>query len=203
MFGHLKPKTKVSTVFDVGTVTMTWEKFARTALPGAEKIELMVPAAGSFTALVTAVDPDAPPILQWDREGRRNPVSWYVYAGGSMARRWNLSEMWTEVTTITKLPPAWDDSHTYANQGEGAVLILRGARDTAHVAGGGLFTECLRSEYHSIRRTLEAHVLRAPIAGRDEASACGYGLRKGGEMSALVRVTVGDLRTSYRIDRWD
>ncbi len=56
---------------------MTWEKFARTVLPDAETIELYVPAeAAPYVAMVTAANPQAPPILQWDRAERRNPVSW-------------------------------------------------------------------------------------------------------------------------------
>lgn len=165
----------------------------------------MVPTHGSFIALITAMDPEAPPILQWDREGKRNPVSWYVYNGGSPARRWNLeSSTWVSVTAITGLPSAWDAENPLRHQGDGAILLLEGARDTTHTRSGGFFTESLRSEYHAIRRTLEAYMLLATIAGKDEATACGYDLRKGGLMNASVRVTSGSrLRQQYLIDRWD
>jgi hypothetical protein len=54
---------------------MTWEKFARTMLPEALSIEAQVPAGPErFMALVTAANADAPPILQWDAEERRNPT---------------------------------------------------------------------------------------------------------------------------------
>src|SRR5207253_1562968 len=45
-------------------------------------IELQVPgSSGHFMALITATRPEAPPILQWDSEERRNPVSWYYHSG--------------------------------------------------------------------------------------------------------------------------
>lgn len=83
-----------------GVQTVTWAKFARDVLPGATKIEVRVPdAPDRFAALVTAVDPDAPPVLQWDGapvvdhpavpDGARNPVSWYYHGGidAEMRRR--------------------------------------------------------------------------------------------------------------------
>jgi len=91
VFGHLTAKASPS----AGKValpqqTLTWEKFLRTMLPEALSIEVQVPAGPErFMALVTAVDAAAPPILQWDAEVRRNPVSWYYHAGidAEMKRR--------------------------------------------------------------------------------------------------------------------
>lgn len=62
--------------------TMTWVKFASTVLPKAVSMEVQVPQdTRSFVALVTAVDPAAPPLLQWDKAAHRNPFSWYYEAG--------------------------------------------------------------------------------------------------------------------------
>jgi hypothetical protein len=83
VFGHLTPKAKAApSPLALPTQTMTWDKFRRTVLGNAIRVDLQVPASSDrFMALVTAVNPEAPPILQWDSEERRNPVSWY-YAGG-------------------------------------------------------------------------------------------------------------------------
>ena len=204
VFGHLKTKQEQADASDVGgAVTMTWEKFARLALPSAEKIEMLVPAHGNFTALITAANPDAPPMLQWDREDRRNPVSWYVYNGGSPSAGWNLmGGSWNEVSAITLLPSMWGEQ-LLKHQGEGVILILDGARDIRHQRSGGFFTETLRSEYHAIRRTLEAYMMNATVDGKEEATACGYDLRKGGPINVTVRMTSKGIRTRYLIDRWD
>jgi hypothetical protein len=91
VFGHLTPRTPTSPgKLALPQQTMTWEKFARTVLPDAVGIEAQVPAVSErFMALVTAVSADAPPILQWDAEERRNPTSWYYHAGidAEMKRR--------------------------------------------------------------------------------------------------------------------
>jgi hypothetical protein len=83
VFEHLKKKASPeSDKLALPRQTLTWEKFARTVLPDAIAIAAQVPACSDrFMALVTAEHPDAPPILQWDTEERRNPVSWYYRAG--------------------------------------------------------------------------------------------------------------------------
>ena len=84
VFAHLTPKSKATApaALAVPARTMTWEKFARTVLPSAVSVEVQVPATcDRFAALVTAANKDAPPILQWDAEDARNPVSWYYAAG--------------------------------------------------------------------------------------------------------------------------
>ncbi len=83
VFGHLTPKAPSQPAkLAVPQQTLTWEKFARTVLPEAVAIEAQVPAVPErFMALVTAAEPEAPPILQWDVEGRRNAFSWYYHAG--------------------------------------------------------------------------------------------------------------------------
>lgn len=202
VFDHLRGGARKS-VSDVTGSQMTWDKFARTVLPTAETIEMLVPGRGNFIALVTATDPTAPPMLQWDREEQRNPVSWYVYHGGASASDFNLrAGSWCAVTAITRLPSTWFESKA-THQGDGVILLLEGARDLRHRAGGGFFTECLRSEYHAVRRTLEAYMLSASIVGVEQATASGYDLRKGSPMGATVRVTSNGIRTQYTIDRWD
>lgn len=83
VFGHLKPKVKEEeAALNLPKVTMTWEKFKRTVLQSAVSIEVLVPeSTNRFAGIVTAYDPDAAPILQWDKAESRNPFSWY-YADG-------------------------------------------------------------------------------------------------------------------------
>jgi hypothetical protein len=91
VFSHLTPKARPAAgKMALPQQTLTWEKFVRTVLPDAIDIEAQVPAtADRFMALVTAASPEAPPILQWDKEEGRNPVSWYYHAGidAEMKRR--------------------------------------------------------------------------------------------------------------------
>lgn len=209
VFGHLKAKGAAvpAAPLNAPPVTMTFEKFARVVLPDARRIEFYAPAqAMSYFAFVTASDPAAPPILQWDREVARNPVSWYVYNGGSMAETWGLrSGQWFEVKGITSKPMTWLGG-TYPNHADAACFLLDGARDSraksTHLC---LFSECLRSELHAIRATIEAHSLSGRLEGADESDACGVAFTKGGPWTgARLRVTPkSGPSVDYLLDRWD
>jgi len=202
VFAHLVPAPGGMAPLSAKGPVMTWEKFARTVLPGAESIQALVPMTGSFHALVTASDPDAPAILQWDRDGARNPVSWYTYAGVRYASQWNLSAgTWVDVPAICLMPNQWQDG--FEHHGKGIIAILDGCRDT-QPAGLCLFPELLKSEFHSIRSTIEAHSRTRKIEGYQEASACGLAVRAGGDRGELrVRVLSRGTVTEYGIDRWD
>lgn len=184
---------------------MTWVKFAADILPTAEAIEYLVPfGKQSYAALVTAKNADAPPMLQWDREGRRNPVSLYLYVGGSKPETWNLyAGEPRRVTAVALAPAMWDAERSLAHQGSSVCFVLESARDKSHTAGGGLFVENLKSDYHPVRRTLEAYFKSAVIEGKDEAEACGLCLSKGSKWDAVFRVTSRGIRTDYMLDRWD
>ena len=84
VFAHLTPKARAPAEARGGppAQTLTWDEFQRTVLPDALAIEVLVPPAPDrFMALVPAAQPGAPPILQWDGDEARNPVSWYYAAG--------------------------------------------------------------------------------------------------------------------------
>lgn len=201
VFGHLRSQVAEGPIATgAPATTITWEKFVRTVLPTAEKIEAQISAYKSnFVTFVTAANMDSPPIVQWDREDRRNPVTWYQYVGGSLPSNWNLTPGFRNVTAISLSPPQWDTERPMMeHQGKMAVLILDGAKDMQHTSGGGLFIELLKSEYNAIRHTLEAHIKSCKIAGRDESTASGL-IYAG----ATVRVTAGGFQTLYKLDRWD
>ena len=202
VFAHLAPKgSEPARALDVPPITMTWVKFAATVLPTAETIELHVPSRGGFTAFVTAVHADAPPILQWDRDDRRNPFSWYLYVSGSPAEQWGLTIGWSPLTAISLQPNLWG-ADPMTHQGEGVALIIKDAKDS-HNTSLSLFPEILRSELHQVRSTIEAFSRAGQLAGHDEASACGLILQKGRVWNADVCVTASGTTQRYRIDRWE
>lgn len=84
VFGHLMAKAKTENIMSLPTSVMTWDKFCRTVLPTADGLEVLVDNPSKFMALVTAVNPEAENILQWN-----NPFSWYYHAGidAEMKRR--------------------------------------------------------------------------------------------------------------------
>ena len=204
VFDSLKPKTRVGAQVDQPATVMTFEKFRREVLPDAVDMEAWVPTKGNFVAMVTATKQDAPPILLWDSEQRRNRVNWYVYPGGSPASQWGLSgESWWEVTALSLLPPMWNPDRDTGQQGKAVFFLLRDCKDSGR-GGLALFPETLRSELRAVRATIEAFSRGGQLAGRDEATACGLDLRAGHSFSQSVRVTDRHgMQTTYLIDRWD
>lgn len=185
------------------TVTITWEKFRRTVLGSARKIEFYVPGKEEcYTAILTAEDQEAPPIILWDTEENRNPFSWYVYSGGSTPSRWNLLRGYVEVTGVTLQPNLWQPG--YEHRGASVIFILNGAKDRDRRSTGlALFPEVLKSELHEVRSTIEAYSKSEKLGGADEASACGVRLQKGLNWNAQFRVTTDIGTTIYKLDRWD
>lgn len=84
IFSAIIPKRKQADAQALPSATMTWEKFRRTVLPTAKGLEARTDNPSRFMALVTAADPSAEGILQWE-----NPFSWYYHGGvdGEIKRR--------------------------------------------------------------------------------------------------------------------
>lgn len=201
LFGHLQAKgTSPTPAMDVPAQNITWEKFRRTVLDSATRIEILTPQIGSYSALITAVDPQSPPIIQWDREERRNPVSWYLWTGGSTATSFCLKPgMYCPVEAVTLKPSMWNGG--YEHQGTGAIFVIEGAKETRSGAGAALFPEILRAEFHSIRSVIESYSRSASIEGFGSPHAAGLMFDKGPPVT--VRVWTERLCSGYRIDRWD
>lgn len=189
---------------DTPSTTMTWEKFRSTVLPRAKKIEFYVGCQrNNYGAILTAVNPDAPPIIQWDKEDSRNPFNWYVYNGGSLPGTWNLSQGWNEVTGIALKPSMWQGG--FEHHGKGVFFILAGCKDRNHMtAGNALFPETLKSELHGVRSTIEAYSSKHHLHGYAEASACGMLMAASSQWwDYELRVTTAQGVTKYKLDRWD
>lgn len=201
VFGHLMAKSDPPVrPVNMPETVMTWDKFVRTVLHGAEQMELYAPSNGRFIALTTAVHADAPPVLKWDREEARNPVAWYVYPHGSPAASWGLRPGWVKVNAVTPFPNLWGQ-HPMTFLSDGAILILDGAADTRNTSNA-LFPECLKEELHGVRSTIEAYSRSATLSGREQASACGYDIRKS-SADCTLRVLANGGWSTYKIDRWD
>jgi hypothetical protein len=209
VFSHLRTKEEapVEDRTDLPIMMATWEKFSRTVLPDALEVSLLIPwGNNSFGALTTAVDPEAPPILQWDLEERRNPFAWYLWMDGSPASRWGLTVgSYCSLLAISFLPPAWGgNAEKFAHQGKGIILLLDGARESV-INGNALFPECLKSELHAARSTLEAYSKNATIEGMEEGSACGLILQSGRTWDNIRLKVKTDITpcAEYQLDRWD
>lgn len=205
LFDHLRPDRALVNKLDLPPVPVTWAKFQRTVLPLARRVEVLLPHRGAFYGLVTAADPAAPPLLQWDGlEGqKRNPVSWYFYSNGSAPSHWNLTGgSWVPVAAVFPPPTQWQQPEKFKHHGDKVFFALSGCWDSNSAGAGlGLFPECLRSELHGVRAVLEAHSRRGAIAGAEAGTANGFAFD--GKQSLTVRVDTDAGRQQHVIDRFD
>lgn len=187
---------------------ITWEKFRGEVLPNALEIEFKVNHdPNSYFAFTTAENPEAPPILQWDGlvDLPRNPISWYLYNGGSYPSQWGLTIGWVKVKGIARTPCHWQKPDNFSHQGDGVYFLLEGAKDSATGQGLGIFPETLKAEYRAIRHSIEAFSRKGKLGGQEEADACGVCFQKMSHIQYdfVIRVKTKDGLFSYKIDRWD
>lgn len=192
---------------EIPPVKMAWTRFRAEILPTATRVEIFLhDAPSSFAALVTAVDPEAPPILQWDSESRRNPVSWYVWHGGSRPEGFSLdSGRFHDVDAVCLSPPHWYGAEErFDHQGAAVLFLIRGARETRTGGGAAIFPECLRAEFRAVRKTIEAYSRQATLEEVEGAPAAGLMRSKGGQWNETrVRVRAGSSSAQYLLDRWE
>lgn len=180
---------------------ITWVKFRSKVLGSADSIRYYIPnCPGNYTAFVTAVDPEAPPIIQWDSKECRNPVSYYLYTNGSWPQQWNLvGDTICEVTGIANLPHMWSGKN-FSHHKEGVILLLKGAKDQRN-PGLALFPEILRKELHGVRSVIESYSNQEKLAEPESPPACG--VLFSGAYPVKLKVTSDGDTMDYIIDRWD
>lgn len=209
VFGHLLVDSSKSVQgLRIPPVKMTWVRFLETVLPNAERVELCTDTGprDNYSAILTASDLNAPPIMQWDSAEQRNPFSWYVWSGGSAHSQWGLIRgIFYPVTAICLQPSQWFGDRC-PQQGASAFFLIQGCRETKQV-GTALFPEMLRNEYHGIRAVIEAHSKADKLEGMEEATACGVRLQKNKsgtpDWLARVRTHGAGGQADFILDRWE
>lgn len=201
VFGHLKTDAPERVAMKVPAQTMTWEKFSRKVLPLAVRIQFLAPPRGSYIAFATAVNPEAPPILQWDSVEKRNPVSWYMWVDGAYASQFGLfGGDYVEVEAIVEQPSMWNGGQDH--HGQSVSFILAGAKESRQ-SGLALFPSILRAEFHGVRSVIEAYSNRGEMEGIESPHAIGFNLSNRGKFNVSVRVFIDGKWFDYKLDRWD
>ena len=197
-----EPAKKLTNNVVAPPTTITWEKFNRTVLPLAKKIEFMVDhSKNSYSALVAPADMTAPAVIQWDDENDRAPFNWYVYSGGSYPGTWNLSQGYVEVTAVVMQPNMWKSG--FDHFGKAVFFILKGCKDCNNQASA-LFPNHLKGELREVRSTIEAYSRNNKLSGYEEADACGIRLHADSQFwNCTLRVTTDVGVSVYKLDRWD
>ena len=205
VFGHLKPKgAKPQPELKAPESRITWEKFLAKVLPGAKSIRICLPVTrANWCVITTAVDPDAPPILQWDLEGARCPFSLYFWNAGATNAQFGVKSGLNEVEAVSLRPSQWNEGYQGDHHGDTVVFYVKGAKES-RVAGLAIFPETLKSELREIRSTMEAFSRAGELEGVENATACGLGFSRARDNWGCHVEVLSDLGwTKYHIDRWE
>lgn len=201
VFSALRESKNEVKRLELPPVSVSWRKFMEDVLPNALQIGVYITRSRlNFYGLTTAVDPEAPPIFQWDGlDGYpRNPVSCYVYNRGSFCNHWNLEPGWAWVSAIFPNPHRWQKPEKFTNHSQATFLAIPGVVDTQNDASA-LFPENLRTELHDIRAVVENYSKVTPLTGGDDGNANGLILSPG----TVLRVVSAQGEAQYKISAID
>lgn len=182
---------------------ITFEKFRRTVLPNAQAISVEMGYSMALGSFATAVHADAPPIHKWDREDARNPLSWYLYIGGSSPSAWGLKQGdWVPCVGIALRPELMGKEQPDDGDRSGAMFLLQGAEDKRNYTSA-LFPESMRHELHPVRKTIEQFSKSHPMTTITGPHAAGLIVGKSNGEGVRLRVETANGPSYYTIDRWD
>ena len=184
-------------------LSMSWNRFRKNIIPEAMGIYIknMSPLQRyPFAGLLTAAVNTAPPLLRWDTEESRNPVSWYVRTHGGYPKDWNCRHSDMKITHIVDLPYKWGAFDGHFKQ-EGVILILESCYDKTKVPLS-LFPEILKGELNPVRSVIENYSKIHTVEGLSKNQAAGILLT--GDNPLTLEVTMKhETKMTVTIDRWD
>lgn len=201
VFASVKPKKRDFTPARraIRSGLMSWRAFEEDVLPRARAIKVLAPALGNYTAIVTAVHPDAPCLMKYGHH-----ASSYVYHGGSLSSRWGLAGGQRHmVTGICHQPWEWKlVGQPMPHFGEGIVLMIANCVDRQN-SNAALFPELMRGDLHAVRSTIEAFSKNNVIRRLGiEGYACGLAFSANRGQRIDVVVFTDTTEESVTIDRW-
>ena len=139
---------------------MTYVKFARDVLPKAKSIKLFVPnhASSNWTALLTAVNPDSPPIFKWDKLDQRNTVSSFVLKEPGRPEVWSMTgRTEAEVVGIIQHPRDFGNKLGEYSEYRPVLFLIKDAKLPAGQTPVCLFPEDMIPELYDVRSVIEAY----------------------------------------------
>lgn len=161
--------------------TMTYVKFVRDVLPKAKSIKLVVPnhASGNWTALLTAVNPDSPPIFKWDKLEERNTVSSFVLLQPAPSHIWSMEAgAEAEVVGIIRHPRDFGKKLGEYGEQRPVLFLIKGAKLPVGSTPVCIFPEDLIPELYEVRSVVEAYSKKTMSIDHPEAVS-GFSMHNG------------------------
>lgn len=162
------------------STTMTLSVFMRDVLPSVTSMEYVVPEIliRSFYVFTRQVNEEAPPLIKWDSEKKRNTLGWYTYTKGIDNEHFGYEYPETvPIKALVKFPNMVED-HGFGSI-QGYVFLVE--RGTEEIDESCLFPELIRSDLHEFRSVVEAYSKSTPITpvNKSEQPAMGPAFRLG------------------------
>jgi hypothetical protein len=217
LFGHLKTheeKREIKPVLpQVNHGTITLKRFLEEVLPEAQEIYFEYghhyhTHKFNLSAYLTAVHADAKPILIWDKEDDRNPVSGYVYHGGSTPANWCLPAKEVRITNIVLDPQCWNKDETATKPfvfgaQNSMMFVLESGYDARLSGATPMFPQTFRSELHEVRSVMESFFASKALTPLVEGQQPVVGLiaNTNGDNFLPLKVVKKDAIVHYVIDR--
>lgn len=200
VFGHLKAKDEAKPqTIEMPAEGISLNEFLTKIVPKAKSISVYMPNAAGipWSGFCTAVDEEAPPILNWDYPQDRNRFSaWTTGAEHRITPGYRgLTVGWVEVTGIFPPVNRWTETGKTHHADMSWLVTFPG--QTPHKGlGQCLFPNTLIGEMHEIRATIEAYSNNTPCPNPEETSALGIMITKG----ARFRIDTEYGTLTYTID---
>ncbi|EDN06723.1 hypothetical protein I7I51_09110 [Histoplasma capsulatum] len=164
--------------------SISFSNFVHTILPTAKEVEVKLQQREYLYFLISGY-PGSKPLMQWHT--KVNLVSPFTFTSPVSTSRYNLYTGWNRVTAVVPFPHLWDAApaaktfpllpadasefqHYHRKHGFRYLVCLDGIEEKTKKVGLCLFPAMLKSQFHSVRATIEAY----SAAGTIEEPAGNY-----------------------------
>lgn len=209
---YRRMKPTIDTPSQDKAIKITWAKFQRDVLPDVVSmvIRLRDRQRYPFTTILTATNPDAKPILKYDKEDDRCPFSGYMRRDGATPEEYGLTvnkDIYYGFSTIKEFnitglcstPYEWANNPDALKMTKGIIALIEGASDYPN-SKVALFPEILIPELYPYRKVIESYSSNTAVDyderyGVDEM-ACGiYLVNEENSLGLPIKVTKKDRTT--------
>jgi len=212
LFGHLKTREEKREVKpalpEVNGGMLTLKRFMEEVLP--ETLELYFEFPNFYrqkynlAGLLTNVHPDAKPILMWDSEEARNPVSGYIYQDGSTASEFGQTGREVRITDIVIDARHWPQEERVSDysRAESLMFVFESGKDQ-RVQGTPMFPSTFRTELHEVRSVMESFFKNKQLTPLAEGQqpVTGAVAMINGHVLLTLKVVKKDAIVHYVVDR--